>query len=158
MYRSDARTAISVFIFISLLVHIYLLIENYSQRHILESRDAELRLELEALKTRYEELSVNVSNIRQVDSSVNSTIQHSEIIPSLSPKARRLVNIFVETSNLDNDELQAKTKRQFYKTFGSTGSGILFDEVKKLPEHLRKRVLVTGGAGFVGESQTISLR
>lgn len=56
------------------------------------------------------------------------------------------LNIFIET----NHE-QVPQDKQFYKTFGSFGSPGLFEYVKKLPEHKRKRILVTGGAGFVGE-------
>lgn len=141
MYRWDARTIVSLIILVTWFIPLYSLIRNYADKRTLEAKDAELGEEIEYLKAKYDELSSNL--MRSSDSITSETKNLAG-----DRAQERLVNIFIETGT---EGRQASIKKQFYKTFGSTSSGALFENVKKLPEHLRKRVLVTGGAGFVGE-------
>lgn len=145
MFRWD-RAIVSVSITVSWLILIYLLVVHHTESNLWESQDTELRAEIENLRTKYEKLSQNSANTPELSRQLTDGDDHFE---TKSMRAKRLLNIFIET-NLDGEQIQT-SRKQFYKTFGAVVSYALFESVRKLPEHLRKRVLVTGGAGFVGK-------
>lgn len=185
MFRLETRWIIFILFFLSWTVLVVMFVRYSAESSALKKLDTNLKEELENLKSKLNSLEQKIApsisdklrNDNENDANLfvrrrhvlNENKQQLFYYLDLNNTHKlRYLNIFIETV-LSTDTTtettfsestyfpQNQTRLQFFKTFGTLGNHDLFEYVKKLPEDKRKRILVTGGAGFVGSHLVDSL-
>lgn len=144
MFRLETKVVIIILFILTLTVPIYFVFNYSTETRALRLSNEELGRELEILQSRINTLDLEISKkvIKLTNSKRDILSPPAEDTNSIETKHPRDINIFIETNQQE--------AKQFYKTFGFLSTHDLFKYVKKLPEDKRKRILITGGAGFVG--------
>lgn len=147
MFRFETRLVVIISLSIILLTGSVLIIVDKSTRltEALEDKEENQALELKESKKHISVLKKMKkefeTGVWKRDTFTNSNVNESLIVPS----PLKAINIFMETYRSTSDG------RQFYKTLDNIRNTELFRAVKQLSNDRRKRILITGGAGFVGE-------
>lgn len=163
MFRLETRLIIIILMVVIWTMPIFMVIKYSTDYKALEKYGKDMKLDLDNVRSKLNSLESqiqlnSISTGRLANTNKRDIKQHEEEISGVNltytpvnhqPKP---LNIFVETNR---DQIMDK---QFYKTLGGSGNQQheLFDYVKKLPEDKRKRILITGGAGFVGKLSYIT--
>lgn len=161
MFRLETRFVILILVLLSWTIPIYLLVKYSIENRVLRETSQDLRKKLDVIQSSFQD-HLNKSS-HESDESPPDIHDNSQFKGYYHPGVRttvrrglansRDVNIFVDT----HQYRAPLNKRQFFKTFGALGNRDLFGLVKRLPEDKRKRILITGGAGFVGSHLVDSL-
>lgn len=180
MFRLETKCILITSLSLSWVVLIVLFIKYSTEKSALNRLHTDLKKELNILKTKLDSLEqkVQLENFdgTQYDKSISlqqrraliedekinfkkkrTKTDKNNVIYFLDTDHKKLrdLNIYVETVPIESQLSQNQI--QFFKTFGSLGNYDLFKFVKKISDDKRKRILVTGGAGFVGSHLVDSL-
>lgn len=131
----------------------YIVYTDFQDRKVYAGDENTLIKRINLLEKRVESLALGDHVGARVGAYSDTAAPHDTDAGRQDEKLKRL-NVFVENHG---DNPMSSCDRQFYKTFGSHGSGELFKCAKKLPVYERKRILVTGGAGFVGKFSSVQM-
>lgn len=160
MFRLETRVVVAVSLILTWIVPIYLIIKYSTNYDELKQSDDKLSEKLDYLQLKVHSLEQQNENLQTLSNKPIDSLKKRDISSDFSkatindhnrdtdvsqPHHTNKINIFIESIH-DN----IPSEKQFFKIFGTSGNEELFKYVKKLPEHKRKRILVTGGAGFVG--------
>lgn len=175
MFRLETRWIIFILLFLSWTVLVVMFVKYSAESSAMQKLDTNLKEELKILKSKLNIVEQKVApSISDNENDTNLFVKRRHVLNenaqqfnnlNLNTHKLRFLNIFIETILTDKTEttsestyyFQNQTELQFFKTFGSLGNHDLFEYVRRLPEDKRKRILVTGGAGFVGSHLVDSL-
>lgn len=154
MFRLETRVIIVILLVAAWIFPICLLVRYSIENRALELLATKLQREIGSIEQKLDELHQKTKQVpsvskqqainskRNIDYGKTLTGNKVDYIHDKNNHSLKNINIFIET-NLNSSQ-------QFYKNFGQFGNPELFNYVKRLSEDKRKRILVTGGAGFVG--------
>lgn len=158
MFRVETRYFLLFLVLISTTGVILLLINLSIKNKQLEETRNNLKLQLQLLRSKLnlepQARLVKKEGLRDITSTINYEDNHKLNSSSWPTKN---VNIFLEVYDDARKGGELARLYQFYKQPGLMGSQKLFSKVLELPDDKRRRILVTGGAGFVGSHLVDSL-
>lgn len=149
MFRMETRYILSSILLI-LWAILTIGLVHYSLKSVrLEEMSDSLRDRMRNLEIELNE--VLIGSIDEFEMRRNKIGSKSDDIGTISLTESGKENIFIETFSINhgntNDPLASM---QFFKIPGRIGNSELYKYVTRLTDDKRKRILVTGGAGFVG--------
>lgn len=161
MFRIETRILLTILVAATWVLLLNVLVTYSTHNESLGDESTNLEEQVGTLQNEFDRLELKVFNklksVRHVQADINIESESQSTI-QLSTGDQSRLNLFVEVMNsTENATSGIGQSIQFYKTFGQLGNQQLFSHVAKLSDDQRKRILVTGGAGFVGSHLVDSL-
>lgn len=149
MRRLETRYLLGCLTLIAFLVQLVFLAKLFIDNNSLVSENDALNEDIRLLKQQYHDTSN--CDLRPAKP---KRLRNHEIASVQPQESSKLLNLFIETTTGSTNH--STGRQQFFKVPGSTSNEALYSQVTQLPEDRRKRILVTGGAGFVGECSCVN--